>query len=64
MVCCMVQSRATLKVDVTTALTSLVLQMISSKSNLLDSFVVLYATLVGALHRIIGLEFGKLLVPF
>ena len=44
----------------TTALTSLILQMISSRSNLLDSFVVLYATLVGALHRIIGLEFGKL----
>ena len=64
MVCCLVDCDATLMVDVTTALTSLVLQMISSRSNLLDSVVVLYATLVGALHRIIGLEFGKLLVPF
>ncbi|KAK1925706.1 osmoregulation-related protein [Papiliotrema laurentii] len=44
--------------DMTTALTNLVLQMISNKANLLDSFVVLYATLVGSLHRIIGLEFG------
>jgi hypothetical protein len=41
--------------------TNLVLQMISNKANLLDSFVVLYATLVGSLHRIIGLEFGELL---
>lgn len=44
--------------DVTTALTDLIIQMISNKSNLLDSFVVLYATLVGALHRVIGMEFG------
>jgi nucleolar MIF4G domain-containing protein 1 len=33
--------------------------MISNKANLLDSFVVLYATLVGALHRVIGMEFGR-----
>lgn len=32
--------------------------MIGSKTNLLDSFVVLYATLVGTLHRVVGLEFG------
>lgn len=44
--------------DVTTALTDLIIQMVSNKSNLLDSFVVLYATLVGALHRVIGMEFG------
>ncbi|ODN78032.1 hypothetical protein L202_05115 [Cryptococcus amylolentus CBS 6039] len=44
--------------DTTTTLTDLVIQMISNKANLLDSFVVLYATLVGALHRIIGIEFG------
>lgn len=45
-------------IDVTTTITDLVLQMISDKSNLLDSFVSLYATFVGALHRIIGIEFG------
>ncbi|WVQ76970.1 hypothetical protein IAR50_006649 [Cryptococcus sp. DSM 104548] len=44
--------------DTTSTLTDLVIQMISNKANLLDSFVVLYATLVGALHRIIGIEFG------
>ncbi|WVQ97462.1 hypothetical protein IAU59_004575 [Kwoniella sp. CBS 9459] len=44
--------------DVSTTLTNLVIQMISSKTNLLDSFVVLYATMVGALHRVIGMEFG------
>ncbi|KAK8866155.1 hypothetical protein IAR55_001306 [Kwoniella newhampshirensis] len=44
--------------DVSTALTTLIIQMISNRANLLDSFVVLYATLVGALHRVIGMEFG------
>ncbi|WVQ82506.1 hypothetical protein IAT38_004635 [Cryptococcus sp. DSM 104549] len=44
--------------DVSTTLTTLIIQMISDKANLLDSFVVLYATLVGALHRVIGMEFG------
>ncbi|ORX37365.1 armadillo-type protein [Kockovaella imperatae] len=44
--------------SVTTSITDLTIQMISSRSNLLDSFVALYATLVGALHRVIGLEFG------
>ncbi|GMK55154.1 hypothetical protein CspeluHIS016_0202100 [Cutaneotrichosporon spelunceum] len=44
--------------DVTATLTNQIIQMIGSKTNLLDSFVVLYATLVGALHRAVGLEFG------
>ncbi|WWC86492.1 uncharacterized protein L201_001369 [Kwoniella dendrophila CBS 6074] len=44
--------------DVSTTLTNLIIVMISDKANLLDSFVVLYATLVGALHRVIGMEFG------
>ncbi|RXK39733.1 hypothetical protein M231_02926 [Tremella mesenterica] len=44
--------------DVTTVLTDLIIQMISSRSNLLGSFVTLYATLVGALYRVIGTEFG------
>lgn len=34
---------------------------VSSKANLLDSFVSLYAVFVGALHRIIGVEFGMFL---
>ncbi|BEI81480.1 hypothetical protein CcaverHIS002_0206400 [Cutaneotrichosporon cavernicola] len=44
--------------DVTATLTNQIILMIGSKTNLLDSFVVLYATLVGALHRVVGLEFG------
>ncbi|KAK4689479.1 nucleolar MIF4G domain-containing protein 1, partial [Tremellales sp. Uapishka_1] len=44
--------------DVTTTLTSLIIQAISDKANLMDSYVVLYATMVGALHRVIGMEFG------
>jgi hypothetical protein len=44
--------------DVTTTITDLVLPAVSSKANLLDSFVSLYAVFIGALHRIIGVEFG------
>jgi nucleolar MIF4G domain-containing protein 1 len=40
-------------------MTDLIIDTIANRSNLLDSFVILYATLVGALHRIVGLEFGK-----
>jgi hypothetical protein len=47
-----------LMIDVTTAITDLVLLAVSSKANLLDSFVSLYAVFIGALHRIIGVEFG------
>ncbi len=44
----------------TTSLTDLIIQTIADKANLLDSFVILYASLAGALHRIIGIEFGLL----
>lgn len=44
--------------DVTSTLTKLILETISSHANLLDSFVVLYATLVAGLYKIIGIEFG------
>lgn len=44
--------------EVTSTITTLVIQMIGAKANLLDSFVVLYATLIGALHRVVGIEFG------
>jgi nucleolar MIF4G domain-containing protein 1 len=46
--------------DVTETLTNLVITAIADKANLLDSFVILYASLVGALHRVIGAEFGML----
>jgi nucleolar MIF4G domain-containing protein 1 len=48
--------------DVTSTLTKLILETISSHSNLLDSFVVLYATLVAGLYKIVGIEFGSSLV--
>jgi nucleolar MIF4G domain-containing protein 1 len=47
--------------DVTSSLTELILTSISQKSNLLDSFVILYAVVVGSLYRLIGIDFGKLL---
>lgn len=44
--------------DVTTTLTTLVISGISDHSSLLDSYVVLYAAFVGALHKLIGIEFA------
>lgn len=45
--------------DVTATLTDIILTSISQKSNLLDSFVITYATIVASLYRLIGIEFGK-----
>lgn len=44
--------------DVTSTLTTLVVDGISSHSMHLDSYVVLHAAFVAALHKIIGVEFG------
>ncbi|KAI8335059.1 hypothetical protein BC941DRAFT_431140 [Chlamydoabsidia padenii] len=43
--------------DVNTIITELILTSIAQKSNLLDSFVITYATIVGSLYRLIGIEF-------
>ncbi|CAG8578533.1 11348_t:CDS:10 [Ambispora leptoticha] len=43
--------------DVTATITNLVLNIISSKSNLLDQFVTLYATFIAALYKINGIDF-------
>ncbi|CAG8433011.1 6313_t:CDS:10 [Ambispora gerdemannii] len=43
--------------DVTSTITNLVLNIISSKSNLLDQFVTLYATFIAALYKINGIDF-------
>jgi hypothetical protein len=45
--------------DVTSTLTTLVIDGIASHSSLLDSYVVLYAAFISSLHKIVGLEFGK-----
>lgn len=39
-------------------MTDLIINTIAGRDNLLDSYVILYATMVGALHRIVGIEFG------
>ncbi|KAG6910848.1 hypothetical protein DXG01_007164 [Tephrocybe rancida] len=44
--------------DVTTSLTTLVIDGIASHSSLLDSYVVLYAAFVSSLHKIVGIEFA------
>jgi nucleolar MIF4G domain-containing protein 1 len=48
-----------LGLDVTSAVTSIVIVSISTHSTLLDSYVVLHAALVSGLHRVIGNEFGR-----
>ena len=45
--------------DVTSTLTTLIIDGISSHSSLLDSYVVLYAAFVSSLHKIVDVEFGK-----
>jgi nucleolar MIF4G domain-containing protein 1 len=47
---------------VTSAITSFVIESISAHSTLLDSYVVLHAALVSSLHRIVGVEFGRVLL--
>lgn len=46
-------------VAVTSTITDLVINLISDRANLLDSFVILYATLLAALYKVKGLEFGE-----
>jgi nucleolar MIF4G domain-containing protein 1 len=45
--------------EVTTTLTDMVIRTISDRANLLDSFVILYASFVAALYKIKGADFGK-----
>lgn len=47
-----------LNVDVTSGITRLVIEGISSHSVLLDSYVVLHAALISSLHKVVGVEFG------
>ncbi|KAK0193837.1 hypothetical protein F5146DRAFT_1101683 [Armillaria mellea] len=44
--------------DVTSTITALIIDGISSHSSLLDSYVVLHAAFVSSLHKIVGIEFG------
>ncbi|KAG6862500.1 hypothetical protein C0995_000047 [Termitomyces sp. Mi166 len=50
------------RIDVTTSLTTLIIDGISSHSSLLDSYVVLYAAFVSSLHKVIGIEFAAYFV--
>jgi len=53
------QCSAHLVLDVTSSITTLVIESISAHAALLDSYVVLHAALISSLHRIIGVEFGR-----
>ncbi len=47
------------RLDVTSAITTLIIDGIASHSMLLDSYVVLHAAFIASLHKIIGVEFGQ-----
>ncbi|CAE6413936.1 unnamed protein product [Rhizoctonia solani] len=48
--------------DVTQALTNIILDSVSSTANLLDTFVILHAAFVAAIHKIIGIEFAAFFI--
>ncbi|EIW83932.1 ARM repeat-containing protein [Coniophora puteana RWD-64-598 SS2] len=48
--------------DVTSTLTTLIIEGISSHSSHLDSFVVLHAALISSLHKLVGVEFAAYLL--
>ena len=50
------------RATVTSALTSLLLTILTATQSLLDTFVILHAGFVAALYRLIGLDFGAHLV--
>jgi hypothetical protein len=45
--------------EVTTTLTDMIIKIISDRANLLDSFVILYATFVAALYKLKGADLGE-----
>src|SRR5271169_5881380 len=47
---------------VTSALTNLLLTILTAQQSLLDTFVILHAGFVAALYRLIGIDFGAFLV--
>ncbi|KAJ3993173.1 hypothetical protein F5050DRAFT_1810751 [Lentinula boryana] len=52
------QNIATILDNVTSIITTLIIDSISSHSTLSDSYVVLYAAFVSSLHKIVGVEFA------
>jgi hypothetical protein len=45
--------------EVTTTLTDMIIRTISDRANLLDSFVILYASFVAALYKLKGADLGE-----
>ncbi|TKY90218.1 hypothetical protein EX895_000216 [Sporisorium graminicola] len=50
------------RAHVTTTITQLILDTVTSRSNLIDTFVILHAALVAALHKVVGVEFAAFFV--
>lgn len=46
------------RAHVTATVTQLILDTVTSRSNLIDTFVILHAALVAALHKVVGVEFA------
>lgn len=50
------------RAHVTSTVTQLILDTITSRSNLVDTFVILHAALVAALHKVVGVEFAAFFI--
>ena len=50
------------RAHVTSIVTQLILDTITSRSNLIDTFVILHAALVAALHKVVGVEFAAFFI--
>ncbi|GAC98338.1 hypothetical protein PHSY_005931 [Pseudozyma hubeiensis SY62] len=50
------------RAHVTSTITQLILDTVTSRSNLVDTFVILHAALVAALHKVVGVEFAAFFV--
>jgi nucleolar MIF4G domain-containing protein 1 len=53
------QLRSVAPTEVTTTLTDMIIRTISDRANLLDSFVILYASFVAALYKLKGADLGE-----
>ncbi|EPQ27963.1 uncharacterized protein PFL1_04290 [Pseudozyma flocculosa PF-1] len=50
------------RAEVTSMITSLVLDTITARANLIDTYVILHAAFVAALHKVVGVEFAAFFV--
>lgn len=50
------------RAEVTSMITSILIDTISARSNLIDTYVILHASFVAAMHKVVGVEFAAFFV--